>query len=225
MLSECDTSFSMRRLCGSVALCFPSCFPLPFHSHRPLRPPRCPRPRLSRSPLVQPRRRHQVRPTQTFCPKSGQWPVVSQGRARYPRGSMSTKPSAPLPQQRDSASTIASKSAWANGPPRSTSTLTAPSSLPTSTAVSSSPTESFHASSLQALPPSPVTHSSQPQPAKSSKDQSFRRTASVACPTLPDATLSRHSCKFTFHVCRSAPHVRYSCGTHIDADPPILSGP
>lgn len=30
MLSECDTSFSMRRLCGSVALCFPSCFPLPF---------------------------------------------------------------------------------------------------------------------------------------------------------------------------------------------------
>ena len=177
-----------------------------------------------RSPLVQLLRRHQVRPTQIFCPKSGQWPVVSQGRARYPRGSMSTKPSAPPPQQHGPASTIASKSAWANGPPRSTSTMTVPSSLPTSAAVSSSPTGPFHASSLQALPPSPVTHPPQPQPAKSTKVQSSRRTASVAGPTLPDATLSRHSCKFTFQVYPSAPHVRYSCGTHIDDDPPILSG-
>ena len=142
------------------------------------------------------------------------WPVASRfaGRARYPRGSMSTKPSAPLAQQRGPASAIASKSAWSNGPPRSTSTLTVPSSLPTSAAVSSSPTGSFHTSSLQALPPAPVTHSPQPQPAKSTQDQSSRRTLSIASPPLPTATLSRHSCKSTFQVYRSAPHIRYSCG-------------
>ena len=136
-------------------------------------------------------------------------PAVSQGRARYSRGSMSTKPSAPLPQQRGPASTTAPRSAWADGPPRSTPTLTVPSSLPTSAAVSTSPTESFLASPHQALPTTPVTHSPQPQLAKSTKDKSSRRTASVTSPTLPIATLSRHSCEPTFQVYPSAPHVRY----------------
>ena len=115
---------------------------------------------------------------------------------------MSTKPSAPLPQQRGPASTIAPRSAWANGPPRSTPTFTVPSSLPTSAAVSTSPTESFLASSHQALPTTPVAHSPPPQLAKSTKDNSSRRTASVASPTLPTETLSGHSCKPPF---RSTP--------------------